>query len=80
MNETEYWLNLEQKHNELIDYTRELEDKLEKIKEYVKYFPLICKEKGVCIDDRLCCTCFYGSGLEVCDDILDIIEGAEDEQ
>ena len=41
MNETEYWLTLEDRHNELIDYAREIEDKLEKIEE-------IAKENNIC--------------------------------
>ena len=58
---------------------RQLKQKLEEIKEYITDYPNACKIKGTCIDDRLCSSCFLGSGLEVCDDILDIIEGAEDD-
>ena len=32
MNETEYWLNLEKNYDELIEYTRKLEDENEKMK------------------------------------------------
>lgn len=55
-----------------------LKEKLEKIKEYITDYPNTCKIKGNCIDDRLCSTCFLGGGLEVCEYIADIIEGAEE--
>ena len=60
MDETGYWLNLEKNYDELIDYTRKIEDKLEKIKEIVEDFPL--------------------NELEVYRNILQIIEGAEDDE
>ena len=54
---------------------RILEQKLEKIKEIAKTYRENCKIEGNCLDKRLCSTCYFGGGLEVCDDILDIIEG-----
>lgn len=56
------------------------EQKLDKIKEVVEIYRENCKIEGNCLDKRLCSTCYFGGGLEVCDDILDIIEGAENEQ
>lgn len=55
------------------------EQKLEKIKEVAKIYRENCKIEGNCLDKRLCSTCYFCGGLEVCDDILDIIEGAEDD-
>ena len=49
------------------------EAQIEKIKSYIDGYKQSCKLEGVCIDDRLCSTCFYGGAVELGDEILDVI-------
>ena len=50
---------------------------IEKIEKLVEEYRQNCKIEGVCIDKRLCCTCFYGGAMELIDEILDIIREGE---
>ena len=50
---------------------------IEKIKKFIEDYKQNCEIEGVCLDKRLCCTCFYGGAMELIDEILDIIK--EDE-
>lgn len=62
---------------ELAKENKKLKEKLEEIKEVAKNYRENCKIEGNCLDKRLCSTCYFGGGLEVCEYIADIIEGAE---
>lgn len=57
-------------------YSKEV---IEKIKSYIDDYKSNCKQNGVCIDDRLCSTCFYGGAVELGDEILDVIKEADGE-
>lgn len=52
---------------------------IDKIKSYIDSYKQSCKLEGVCIDDRLCSTCFYGGAVELGDEILDVIKEADGE-
>ncbi len=52
---------------------------IDKIKSYIDDYKSNCKQKGVCIDDRMCSTCFYGGAVELGDEILDVIKEADGE-
>lgn len=49
-------------------------DTIERIKKFIEDYKQNCTVEGVCLDKRLCCTCFYGGAIELGDEILDIIE------
>lgn len=52
---------------------------IDKIKSYIQGYKDSCKIEGVCLDDRLCSTCFYGGAVELGDEILDVIKEADGE-
>ena len=53
-------------------------DTIEKIKKFIEDYKENCKIEGVCVDPRLCSTCFYGGAMELGEEILDIIKDEED--
>lgn len=50
------------------------EDVINTIKEYINSYKNNCKQKGYCLDDRLCDTCVNGNAIELGDEILEVIE------
>ncbi len=71
---TEEISKLKAENIHLCEYKDELQVKLEKIKEIAENYRENCKIEGNCLDKRLCSTCYFGGGSEVCDYILDIIK------